>query len=101
MAGEGDEDKRVAEYRAIEGRIRAAVEAGKISREDAEKKRVATRKHMFGGERCSSDREDVIDYDAIGRRIRAAVAAGRMTKEEAERKWAEIKKKAGAKTNAR
>ena len=44
----GNEDKRAAKYRAIEARIKAAVDAGKISEEDAERKLEAVKDRMFG-----------------------------------------------------
>ncbi len=58
----------------------AAVEGGKISKEDAAKpdmkKKTAAKP----------------DYDAIGRQLKAAVQAGKLTKEEAKAKWEAIKK---------
>ena len=44
---EGKQDPRVARYRATEKEITAAVRAGKISKEDAEKKLIAVRKQLW------------------------------------------------------
>ena len=44
---EGKQDPRIARYRATEKEIAAAMKAGKISKEDAEKKLVAVRKQLW------------------------------------------------------
>jgi len=48
-----DEDKRVAEYRAIEARLRAAVEAGEISQQDADRRLQAACSYIFEDKRSN------------------------------------------------
>jgi len=68
----------------------AAVEAGKISREDAARKFEAAerevRERMSRGEQGGD-----VDWDAIKRRIEGAVKRGDMTREQADAKYREIK----------
>ena len=44
---EGKQDPRIARYRATEKEIAAAVKAGKLSKEDAQKKLIAVRKQLW------------------------------------------------------
>ena len=43
------EDPRVVQYRAFEAKVHAAVKAGKLSRQEAEKELIAAKKKLFGG----------------------------------------------------
>jgi bla regulator protein BlaR1 len=60
----------------------AAVEAGKMGKENAPKKDLKKKPAAQP------------DYDAIGRDLKAAVQAGKLTKEEAKAKWEALKKEA-------
>jgi hypothetical protein len=96
-------DKKILDKEAIERRLgdikadlKAAVEAGKISAEDAEKKLNAVRQEMLSSmqkpERKEADKK-ILDKEAIERRLgdikadlKAAVEAGQISAEEAEKK---------------
>jgi predicted RNA-binding protein associated with RNAse of E/G family len=96
-------DKKILDKEAIERRLgdiktdlKAAVEAGQISAEDAEKKLNAVRQEMLGSmqkpERKEADKRN-LDKEAIERRLadikadlKAAVEAGQISAEDAEKK---------------
>ena len=65
-------------------KIKAAVESGEITREEAAQKIAGLKKR--GG---SSS------HEALGKRLKAAVKAGKMTEEEAKAKFEEMTKKVG------
>ena len=77
------------DYKAVGRRLRAAVEAGELTGEQA--------RIMLGTLRKAGGVKKDTDINAIGRRIRAAVQAGKLTKEEAREKMAAIKKGADKK----
>ena len=104
----GDMEVRKRRYMAAAEEIEMAVEAGKMSREDAETKLIEMRKKMFparGKSDAKSDRvvEGVFydkDMEALKRRymgaaeeIERAVEAGKMSKQEAEKTLIEMRKK--------
>ncbi len=98
----GDMEARKRRYRAGAEEIEMAVEAGKMSREDAEQKLIGMRKKMFP-ERdkgaAESDRSKGGDMEALKRRymgaaeeIERAVESGKMSKQEAEKTLIEMRK---------
>lgn len=80
-----------SDWDAIRLRIEDAVEAGKMTREQAGERLAAYKKRVSQG-RDTEDPDKQPDYGAIGRKIKAAVKAGELTEEEAKAKWVEIKK---------
>lgn len=100
-----DKDMEALKRRYMKGaeEIEMAVEAGKISKEDAEKKLLGMRKQMFperekgaakserakGGEMEARKRR----YMAGAEEIEAAVEAGKMSKEDAKKKINEMREK--------
>ena len=85
-------------FRAMETEIKKAVEAGKLSEEEAGRKIQAIKAEMFGDghERKKNDkvrqREARMKYLEIERKIEAAVKAGKMTGEEADQKLESVKR---------
>ncbi len=85
-------------YMAFAKEIEAAVDAGKISKEDAEKKLIELRKKMFrnGGRKKEARRDQrgisVEDYRRAEREIKKAVKEGKVSKEDAERRLIEMRK---------
>ncbi len=98
-AGGAKKDERPDRARAYLMKVRkelgAAVEAGKISREDAAKKfagaEKAIRERMAAGRREGGANIEA-RLKAIGERLKAAVEAGKISEKEARAKWEEIKK---------
>ena len=84
-------------YMAFAKEIEAAVEAGKISKEDAEKELIGLRKKMFrDADQKKEDREMEAKkrrYMAFAKEIEAAVEAGKISKEDAEKKLIALRKK--------
>lgn len=83
---------RRAEYEGFERRIRAAVEAGKMTREEAGEKLEGYRRRMAMAEQGGDMRAE---YEGFERRIKAAVQAGKMTREEAGEKLEAYRKRMG------
>ena len=85
-------------YMAFAKQIEAAVDAGKISKEDAEKKLIELRKEMFrdGGRKKEAPRDQrgisVEDYRRAEKEIRELVEKGNVSKEDAERRLIEMRK---------
>jgi bla regulator protein BlaR1 len=73
-------------YMAFAQEIEAAVDAGKVSKEDAEKKLIGLRKEMF------SDAGRKKKFGATKTKIEAAVDAGKVSKEDAEKKLIQHRK---------
>ncbi len=87
--GEGDkkeeskEDPRLARYRAAERHFAAEIKAGKLSKEDAQKKLIEVRKRLWGGgdkRKQSNDNNrkrtgDIVDVAAGNKSFRTLVAA--------------------------
>ncbi len=84
------EERRRAEFHEIERRIHEAVAAGKLSPEDARRKREAAEREMFGRDPGHED-ERMARLHHAEQRIRAAVESGDLSKEDARRKLAAIK----------
>jgi len=93
FAGKGDKakvDAKVAQLREIEAKIRAAVESGDISREEAGKKLEAFRAEMFASDQAKKGKaadELNATSEGLARRLKIAVESGRITEEEAEARW--------------
>ncbi len=86
------------DYEAVEKRLRAAIEAGELTPEQA--------RAMMGTLKKAGTAKKDTDYDAIGKKSRAAVKAGKMTKEAkaklaGTKKGAHTKKKKKADTDYR
>ncbi len=97
-----DADPRVAKYRAYQARIRQAVEAGRMSREEAREKLEALRAELWKEgpeveeqrpERRRGEEADprVERYRAYEARVKAVLEAGRITEEEALRQLEEAR----------
>jgi len=67
-------------------KLEAAVEAGKLSGDEAKAKMAAIKKAKLGS--C----KQAFDVEAVGKKLKAAVEAGKLTEEEAKAKWVAIKK---------
>jgi beta-lactamase regulating signal transducer with metallopeptidase domain/polyhydroxyalkanoate synthesis regulator phasin len=99
----GDMEVRKRRYMAAAEEIEMAVEAGKMSREDAETKLIEMRKKMFPARDkgdAKTDRAEGGDMEVRKRRymgaaeeIERAVEAGKMSKQEAEKTLIEMRKK--------
>jgi polyhydroxyalkanoate synthesis regulator phasin len=99
----GDMELRKRRYMAGADEIEMAVEAGKMSKGDAERKLIEMRKKMFparGKVDAKTDRVEGGDMELRKRRymagaeeIEMAVEAGKMSKGDAERKLIEMRKK--------
>ena len=88
-------DAKKRKYMAVAREIEAAVKAGKLSKEDAQKKLNGLRKEMFGHgydppKRSSSTNREIeekqIRYEEMKREIGAAVKAGKLSEEDAKKK---------------
>ena len=78
-------------------KIKAAVKAGKLSGEEADKKMIAIKKSQ--GSKKKSEQKN--RQDAIIRKIKAAFDAGKISKEEASKKFTSLKKEWGKKKKGR
>ncbi|MGE4618562.1 MAG: hypothetical protein AAEJ04_01995, partial [Planctomycetota bacterium] len=90
----------VARYKELEKRLKTAVEAGRMSAEDAEKKLIEARTSMFGGSKKDEARKKDAPDEALRRRIeeahrkiQEAVEAGEMTEEEGREKKEQLRKR--------
>jgi beta-lactamase regulating signal transducer with metallopeptidase domain len=103
MFGDGDKTRDTSDmeasrrkYAELEREIKAAVAAGKLSAEDAERKLIELREEMFGDRAKAKDAADMEarrrKYAELEREIKAAVAAGKLSAEDAERKLIELRK---------
>ena len=85
----------VDDYRRAERRLKAGVEAGKISKEDAEKRLIEMRKaiHSERGDGKKKDRDERgVKFRAIEEKTWAAVKAGKLSKDDAMKKLEDLKK---------
>ncbi|MGI9495887.1 MAG: M56 family metallopeptidase [Mariniblastus sp.] len=99
----GDMEARKRRYMAGAEEIEMAVEAGKISKEDAETKLIEMRKKMFparGKDGAKSDRVEDGDmevrerrYKAAVKKYEAAIKSGEMSKKDAKKKMSELREK--------
>jgi beta-lactamase regulating signal transducer with metallopeptidase domain len=99
-------DPRAEKFRAAEEKIWAAVKAGKVSKEDAQKKLTGLKKKIWGGDqkkdsgdkkKGSGDKKESYDkreakFHAFEKEIWGAVKAGKLSKKEAEKKLVILKK---------
>jgi hypothetical protein len=85
-------DERLEEYRAIESRIREAIETGRIKPEEAEQKLMEIRTRMFERKEEREEQTGMENWMLdVGRRLKAAFEAGDLGEDEAWAKWQEIK----------
>ena len=82
----------VEEYRAIETKLKAAIDSGRISAEDAQKRLAGARKHITAkgkkpgdskkrGEGANTDKQVAV-MKRLGKQLQAAVKVGLVTKDE-------------------
>ena len=76
------QDPRLEKYRATERELTAAVKAGKLSKEDAQKKLIAVRKQLWGGDKSNKSSGnsrkrtgDIVDVAAGNKSFKTLVAA--------------------------
>lgn len=98
---EGDHDRemdlKMRRYMRFAEEIKAALEEGKLSEEEADKKLVAMRQKIFHqeGGRVHKDREIEAKksrFMEFAKEIEAAVEAGELTREDAEKKLIEMRR---------
>merc|ERR1712093_872968 len=83
------------DFRRAEKRMKAGIEAGKITREEAERRLAEMRKRMHSqdkSQRPGRGAELRKKYQAAEKEIRAAVEAGKISREEAREKLMEVGK---------
>ena len=85
----GKKDSPEARYHAAERELKAAVEAGKISREDAFKRLESFKKKLHGEQEHNDPRKQ--KYHAAEKELKAAVEAGKISREDAMKKLGAIK----------
>ena len=93
--GENAQEKGISveDYRRAEEKIKAAVEAGKVSKEDAEKRLIEMRKAVRGDKAKGKGRGfSVEDYRRAEKRMKAGIEAGKISKEDAEKRLIEMRK---------
>ena len=93
--GENAQEKGISveDYRRAEEKIKAAVEAGKVSMEDAEKRLIEMRKAVRGDKAKGKGRGfSVEDYRRAEKRMKAGIEAGKISKEDAEKRLIEMRK---------
>ncbi len=93
--GENSQEKGISveDYRRAEEKIKAAVEAGKVSKEDAEKRLIEMRKAVRGDKAKGKGRGfSVEDYRRAEKRMKAGIEAGKISKEDAEKRLIEMRK---------
>jgi len=95
----GGKDPRAEKFRAAEEKIWGAVKAGKLSKEDAQKKLTGLKKEI-GGENLKKDSGDKKEgsgkskakFNAVEKEIWVAVKAGKLSKRDAIQKLEGLKK---------
>jgi DNA-directed RNA polymerase subunit N (RpoN/RPB10) len=83
--GEADEKAMAARYEELERRIKAAVESGRITKEQGMERLQQAKERMSHGAKkgAVTDRKAMADrYEELERRIKAAVASGQITEEQ-------------------
>ena len=94
-SAEGDKEARIRRFRAYAEEIQKAVDAGDLSKEEAEKKRIEMRQRMFGQPAKKPAEPDmdarVERYKAYVEKIKKAVDAGDLSEEEAKEKLIETR----------
>ena len=97
MGGQGRRQRggdKPSEYEGFERRIKAAVEAGKMTREEADAKYKKIRERLgrtVRGENIRGDQRS--DIAAIGARIRVDIAAGKITEKQGKERLAGLRKR--------
>ncbi|MGB0326531.1 MAG: M56 family metallopeptidase [Akkermansiaceae bacterium] len=90
-----ESSKTKEDFEGIEKRLRAAVESGELSEEEAKSKMMAIKKKMAGdkeGEGASKKAMTEEKMRGMAKRIRDAVERGELSKEDAEKKMMELRK---------
>jgi len=92
------DDPRVVRYREIQAELEAAVDAGKLDKETAEKKLIEVRREMFrpgptGGEDRPDEEAIKARLEGSWKRLQMGVEAGRLTEEEAKKAYADIERR--------
>ena len=89
----GGKDPRAGKFRAAEEKIWDAVKAGKLSKEDAQKKLTGLKKEIWGGDlkKDSGDKKEgsgksKAKFNAVEKEIWVAVKAGKLSKRDAIQK---------------
>ncbi len=83
--GEADEKAMAARYEELERRIKAAVESGRITKEQGMERLQQAKERMSQGAKkgAVTDKNAMADrYEELERRIKAAVASGQITEEQ-------------------
>ena len=91
-------ESRKRRYMAFAKEIEAAVDAGKISKEDAEKKLIELREKMFGDasqkKKNWNDKDERIDYYRKAEaELKELVEAGKITREQSNERLGRLKKR--------
>jgi hypothetical protein len=90
-----DEEEKEEYYEGIGARIKAAVEAGELTEEEAEAKwrKIKGEDEHWGVDKDDWDKDwdEEEYYKGIAEKLKAAVGAGELTEEEAYEKYEEIK----------
>lgn len=87
--------KQRLEYRALAEQLMAKVEAGGITREQAEARLAGLKEQM-----AASNPPRETDWDAITQRIEGAVQTGRLTRQQADEAYAALKERMAARSSA-
>ena len=92
---EHDMEARKRRYMEIAEKIKQAVDSGKLSEKDAEKKLIELRTEMF---KAADDGDSKLEarkrqYMQLEQKTKEAVLAGKLTKNEAEKKLTELRSK--------
>ena len=74
-------------YARVAKKVRAAVDAGRVSEEDGKERLESYRKRLFGWE-DGGERDPRTRYSALAAEIEAAVDAGKMTEADGRKKLA-------------
>jgi uncharacterized protein YdcH (DUF465 family) len=104
--GEADEKAMAARYEELERRIKAAVESGRITKEQGMERLQQAKERMSQGAKkgAVTDRKAMADrYEELERRIKAAVASGQITEEQGMERLRQAKERMskGAKKGAK
>ena len=103
--GEADEKAMAARYEELERRIKAAVESGRITKEQGMERLQQAKERMSQGAKkgAVTDKKAMADrYEELERRIKAAVASGQITEEQGMERLRQAKERMskGAKKGA-
>ena len=92
-----EDDRRMQQFKRTAMRIERAVEAGELSKQDAERRLMAMKKEIWGGkaENTWTEKEHdprAVKFREMEMKLYRAVENGEISKEDAERKLVEMKK---------